>query len=79
MERTVTVTYYGMLAEKLGLEQESLHIPAGSIDLKAYFLEKYPELSAFNFSIAVDLEYATSLSEEELPKTIDLMPPFAGG
>lgn len=79
MERKVTATYYGMLAEKIGKQQENLQLPSGEIELRKFFIDLYPELSDHTFSIAVDLTYATILPETSEPKKIDLMPPFAGG
>lgn len=77
--RNVTVTYYGMLAEKTGTSQEQVTLPGGTISLRRFFEEKHPELQLQTFSIAVDLHYAEELVANEIPTKIDLMPPFAGG
>ncbi|MDB3906329.1 hypothetical protein OAK35_00095 [Crocinitomicaceae bacterium] len=77
--RKVTVTYYGMLAEKLNINSEELELPSGEINLRKFFVNKHPELKSFTFSAAVDLEYIDTLTEQALPQKIDLMPPFAGG
>ena len=79
MERSVTVTYYGMLAEKIGKSQETMQLPEGKLELRSFFERNYPALESQTFSIAVDLQYTSELSENETPTKIDLMPPFAGG
>ncbi len=79
MERKVTVTYYGMIAEKIGKSSEDLILPEGEIQLRSFFEAKYPSLAAFTYSIAVDLNYTTTLPTEINPNKIDIMPPFAGG
>jgi molybdopterin converting factor small subunit len=79
MERKVTATYYGMLAEKIGKQQENLQLPSGEIELREFFVDLYPELTNHTFSIAVDLNYTTTLLESSEPQKIDIMPPFAGG
>lgn len=77
--RQVNVTYYGMLAEKLSIDSEVLELPSGEVNLRDFFVEKHPELSAFTFTAAVDLEYKELVTEDHQPNKIDLMPPFAGG
>lgn len=79
MERKVAVTYYGMVAEKIGKTTEELDLPSGEIELRAFFEKKYPNLIAQTFSIAVDLNYTTIIPSSASPKKIDIMPPFAGG
>ncbi|GAB5417697.1 MAG: hypothetical protein Crog4KO_26830 [Crocinitomicaceae bacterium] len=79
MERKVTVTYYGMIADKIGKNSEELILPAGEIQLRNFFEAKHPELSAFTYSVAVDLHYTATLPSEVIPNKIDIMPPFAGG
>jgi len=78
-KRKVTVTYYGMLAEKLSIQSEELELPSGDVNLREFFIEKHPELNAFTFTAAVDLEYTDTLTQQTQPQKIDLMPPFAGG
>ena len=77
--RKVTVTYYGMLAEKLRINSEELELPSGEVNLREFFVDAHPELNAFTFTAAVDLEYTDTLAEQTQPQKIDLMPPFAGG
>ena len=79
MERKVDVTYYGLIAEKLGKNSEELLLPTGDIELKKFIEITHPELSGLTFSIAVDLEITTTIPENVLPNKIDVMPPFAGG
>lgn len=78
-KHTVTITYYGMLEEALGIRQETLSLPRISLNLREILLQQHPSLRDFTFSIAIDMEYRETLSAEETPDKIDIMPPFAGG
>ncbi|XOV69272.1 MAG: MoaD/ThiS family protein [Fluviicola sp.] len=77
--RKVTVAYYGMLAERLGMDSEVLELPSGEVNLRNFFQNVHPQLEGLTFLAAVDLEYKEVLSETSQPNKIDLMPPFAGG
>lgn len=77
--RKVNVTYYGMLAERLSIETEELELPSGAVVLRDFLVHVHPELEMFTFSTAVDLEYRETISSEDRPTKIDIMPPFAGG
>jgi molybdopterin converting factor small subunit len=79
MGRKVAVTYYGMIAEKIGKTHEDLELPSGNIELRSFFEQKYPNLTKQTFSIAVDLNYTATISADASPHKIDIMPPFAGG
>lgn len=68
-----------MLSEALGKDQENLILPDGKLDLQEFLLEQHPVLKNFTFSIAADSEYTTSLKENDQPKKLAVMPPFAGG
>jgi len=77
--RKVSVTYYGMLSEKLRINNEVIDIPSEDIVLKDFISEIHPELRHFTFSVAVDLELTEILKKDAQPQKIDIMPPFAGG
>lgn len=73
------ITYYGMLAEKLNLPNETLEIPSGDINFRDFLQSRHPSLNGLTFSIAIDLEYGEMIGKNDLPKKIDVMPPFSGG
>lgn len=79
INRKVTVTYYGMLAEKLGIIEEAIVLPYQDITLREFMIQLHPELDTFTFSTAVDLELTDILKKDAQPNKIDIMPPFAGG
>lgn len=75
------VTYFGMIAEKIGVESEDIPIPKEEIplDLKLFFESKYPVLKTMTYQIAVNQEIETHLSFKTSSAEIALLPPFAGG
>jgi len=79
MAREISVHYFGMIAEKLNKSSEILSFPDSAIVLKPFLEDIHPNLKEFTYSIAVDLEFSETLNENQLPKKIDVMPPFAGG
>ena len=79
MAREVTITYYGLLAEKLEIQSEQMQLPSNDLEIKSYLTKLHPELSNLTFSVAVDLEYRDKIELKDNPKKIDVMPPFAGG
>lgn len=79
MAREVSITYYGLIAEKLGLETETTELPEGVVDMKPFLESKHKQLSGLTYSVAVDLTYKDQITSEDTPTKIDVMPPFAGG
>jgi hypothetical protein len=79
MGRSVEITYYGMLAERLNIESEVVELPEGDLDLHQFLTQKHPALHDFTYTTAVDLDYKKQLTKNDTPKTIAVMPPFAGG
>lgn len=79
MERTVVITYYGMIAERLEIHSETRVLPKDGIELRPYLMQLRPELANFRFSIAVDAAFRETIEANENVQTIDVMPPFAGG
>lgn len=79
MERAVIITYYGMIAERLALNSETVELPKNCTELRPFLMQLRPELADFRFSIAVDLAFRETIDSENQVKTIDVMPPFAGG
>lgn len=76
----VNVKYFGMIAEKIQCQNESLDVEfTGQIHLRDFFLEKYPALKEMNFQIAVNQELNEIMKESTESVEIALLPPFAGG
>ncbi len=76
-----SVTYFGMIGEKLKRTSEIIQTDSDLSephDLKKSFIDRYPELNAMTFKVAVN-----GVLTNELPScdvtTIALLPPFAGG
>lgn len=74
------VKYFGMIAEAIGLEEETWEIGGmDSNDFQEKLLKKYPVLKSYTFKIAVNHEIKSK--HVMLCKTdeIAILPPFAGG
>ena len=75
------IRFFGMIAEKLNLQNEDLNLNSDFIDLddlKKSIKLKYPALEGMTFTIAVDGVLTNSINDKEV-KTIAILPPFAGG
>jgi molybdopterin converting factor small subunit len=75
------VEFYGMIAEKIGVEKTSVIIEVGEeeVCVRDLIMSIYPELSQMTFQIAVNNELNESLTKYDSGKTIAILPPFAGG
>jgi sulfur-carrier protein len=77
----IQIQYYGMLAEitaqstELWAVEDGLSVAA----LRANIIEKYPELGAKKFKVAVNLQISDDLAIIPAHSEIALLPPFAGG
>ncbi|MCB0770080.1 MAG: MoaD/ThiS family protein [Flavobacteriales bacterium] len=81
MNGTITIRYFGQLAEHTGLAEENLRLPKGTSvgALRALLSEKHPTLRDLRYRSAVD---STLCSDEHIIddcREIALFPPFAGG
>jgi len=72
--------YFGMIAEAIGINDESVEISGDSItDLDTVLKNNYPKLNSLNYSFAVN---QTMTNDDVIIKENDevaLLPPFAGG
>lgn len=75
------VKYFGMIAEKLDKESESIEFvfDQDEINLQAYFNSRYPQLQGLNYKTAVNQEIKSSIDKNSGTFEIALLPPFAGG
>lgn len=75
------IRFFGMIAEKLNLQNEVLNLDTDISDLKDLkksIIAKYPALEGMTFTTAVDGVLTNSINDKEV-KTIAILPPFAGG
>lgn len=77
---TLSVQYFGMIAECVGAGQNELSF-AGStvIELKTQLESEHPKLKVISYQVAVDQKIATGEQELTENNEIALLPPFAGG
>jgi molybdopterin synthase sulfur carrier subunit len=76
---TITIKYFGLIAEVTQREEETIHFSEGTIyDLLELLNSKYPELKNKDFQVAQNQELV-SLETKVSGNDIALLPPFAGG
>ncbi len=76
----VNVKYFGMIAEKLGMAEEQFDLDVQvNFNLRSFFESKYPEISQFNYKIAVNQQLTEEIVDTNGEAEIALLPPFAGG
>lgn len=78
---SIDILYFGMLAEISGRAKESFQGRESMTvsDLKGKLFEKYPEMSAKKFKVAVNQKIGDDTTIIPLSAEIALLPPFAGG
>lgn len=78
---SIDILYFGMLAEISGRSKESFQGRESMTvsDLKVQLFEKYPEMSAKKFKVAVNQKIGDDTTIIPLLAEIALLPPFAGG
>lgn len=75
------IKYFGMIAEKLGKEQEFIDLQQEGLnknDLKSWFVHRFPVLKNMSFVVAVNEAITNELPDGEI-KSMAILPPFAGG
>lgn len=78
---TVTVKYFGLIAEKTGIHEEMLHLDGDEYDLDALkeqcFLKyELSDMSSVKIAINQSLETSGMLKDGD---EVAFLPPFAGG
>ena len=77
---TITARYFGMIAEHLGFNEETIELNfVGEMALKPFFEDKYPGLAKLKYKIAIDQMFNESLEYSDKAVEVALLPPFAGG
>ncbi len=76
----IKVKYFGLIAELLKKEAEDLVFENQNVvDLKSFFLKRYPALAKTEFMVAVNQTISSEVKINSDIKEIALLPPFAGG
>lgn len=79
----VRVRMFGMLAERVGLDEEVMDVPPGSTvsDIVGMVRERYPSVEGMigHVSVAVNLEVVSSTGPLAEDDEVALLPPVAGG
>ncbi|WP_297337667.1 MoaD/ThiS family protein [Algoriphagus sp.] len=79
MENQITVKAFGLVAEKMGLENLLLVNPGTTQELKNQLVKKYPELQSVKFNLAVNKKMASEQTDIPSGAEVALLPPFSGG
>jgi molybdopterin synthase sulfur carrier subunit len=76
---TITIKYFGLIAEVTQVEEETINFSEGTIyELLELLNSKYPKLKNKDFQVAQNKEMVSF--ETEINGTeIAFLPPFAGG
>jgi len=76
----VSVKYFGLTAEKLGIESEEFEIVVESSCLVREMLEKrHPGLKQLTYAVSIDRKLSDVLEESDEIVELAVLPPFAGG
>ena len=78
MAQEITFRYFGMIAEKIGLDSESIPKSEVHTDIRSFLKSRYPGIENYTYSIAADLELVEQVDLESVAE-ISILPPFAGG
>jgi sulfur-carrier protein len=78
-EMVIKVKYFGMVAEAVGQGQEEIVLPSSELDLRQFFVARYPRLQAMTWKLAVDQELIEGIVVMQDHAEVVLLPPFAGG
>ncbi len=76
----VLIRYFGMISEKIGINDELIVSGFHDSDtLKDFLFERYPPLKSLEFNIAINQKLVTNNTLITEGAEIALLPPFAGG
>lgn len=81
MNGTITIRYFGLLAEHTGQAMENLRFPSGTSvgEVRAILCEKHPTLRGLHYRFAVDSALCSDDHVIDGCRELALLPPFAGG
>lgn len=73
------VNYYGMIAEAIGKDSETLELEISEqTDARTLFVSLYSQLAHLPFQVAIDTEIVERFDSRNF-SSISLLPPFSGG
>lgn len=78
----ISINYFGMIAESTGKSSEKIETAEIRTvnDLRKELVNRYPNLSTYEFKIAIDANLVEDENEKIKPGAlVALLPPFAGG
>ncbi|MBL0126411.1 MAG: MoaD/ThiS family protein [Flavobacteriales bacterium] len=80
-DTTITVRYFGLLAEHIGIGEERLQFPTGTTvqQVRGSLCERHPALRNLKYRIAVDTSLPADGAIIDGCAELALLPPFAGG
>jgi len=77
---TVTIKYFGIIAELVNTPEEKLEIEVESqLDFRAFINSKHPQILKINYKIAINQVFTDILVNSDQKIEIAILPPFAGG
>lgn len=77
----IKTKYYGMIAEKLQMQEEEIDFSKCEfpLELKPFFTKRFPAIEQMPFVVAVNHEVTNQIESSENINEIVILPPFAGG
>ena len=76
----MNIKYFGIIAEKYQLTEETINVnPAKDMNLRLFFEKRIPFLSQMKYSIAINHELKDCIDGNSDEIEVALLPPFAGG
>lgn len=76
------IKYYGLIAEKLGKENEEVHLSelmSFSDEVNNAIVALNPLLKGMTFTVAINDKISKNWEEKRDIRSIAVLPPFAGG
>lgn len=75
----VNIRYFGMIAEKLGKQEDRLELEPMGCNVRQLMDQRHPELRTMTYAVAIDHELRELIEPGEGIREIAILPPFAGG
>lgn len=79
MENQISVKAFGLVAEKIGMNDFQMDNPGDPATFLQQLFERFPELKSLKFSLAINKKVASEQTEIPKGAEVALLPPFSGG
>ncbi|MFC3414239.1 MoaD/ThiS family protein [Algoriphagus hitonicola] len=79
MENQISVKAFGLVAEKIGMNDFQMDNPGNPARFKQQLFERFPELKPLKFTLAINKKLAAEQTEIPQGAEVALLPPFSGG